>query len=58
MKYVITSECVICGLCVEVCPVSAIIDGEEHLVITDACISCGKCAEVCPVEAIHANCKK
>ncbi|MCD4797024.1 MAG: 4Fe-4S binding protein [Candidatus Cloacimonetes bacterium] len=52
MAFVITSECVKCGLCVDICPTSAIIEGDEQYEITDACINCGRCLEVCPIEAI------
>lgn len=52
MAYVITSECVKCGICIDSCPVSAIIEGDEKFVITSACLDCGKCAKVCPLEAI------
>jgi formate hydrogenlyase subunit 6/NADH:ubiquinone oxidoreductase subunit I len=55
MSFVITSECVNCGLCVDTCPISAIIEGEERYVITDSCIQCGACQDVCPVEAIKST---
>jgi len=55
MPYVITSECVNCGECVDICPVSAIIEGDENYVITDACIECGRCQKICPVDAIRGN---
>lgn len=58
MKYIITSECIMCNDCLEVCPVSAIVEGDEQYDITSACISCGKCVEVCPVEAIRINIKR
>ncbi len=52
MALIITSECVKCGVCVDVCPISAIIESEEQYIITDACIDCGKCIEVCPIDLI------
>jgi len=52
MKYIITSECVKCGICADVCPTSAIKESDEQYIITDSCIACGKCIEVCPIEAI------
>lgn len=58
MRYIITSECVNCRECLDICPVSAIIEGEDQLFITDACVCCGKCVEVCPVEAIRINNQK
>jgi len=52
MAFIITSECVKCGMCVDVCPVGAIIEGEEQYIITNTCIQCGQCKEVCPIDAI------
>ena len=52
MAYKISDECVMCGACVEECPVSAISEGEGKYVIdADACISCGSCEGACPVGA-------
>ena len=57
MLYVITFECVNCGECADICPVSAIVKGDGIYVITDACLGdeCGKCVSVCPVEAIRGD---
>ncbi len=55
MPYVITSECVNCGVCVDSCPVSAIVEDEDGYLITSACISCGKCSLACPIEAIRGR---
>lgn len=52
MALIITSECVKCGVCVDVCPTSAIIEGDEQYMITDACVDCEKCLEACPIDAI------
>ena len=52
MALIITSECVKCGVCVDVCPISAIIESEAQYVITDACIDCGTGIEVCPIDSI------
>jgi len=49
----ITDDCTSCGTCVDVCPVTAISEGEPIYVIdADTCTDCGACDEVCPVEAI------
>ena len=55
MAYIITSECVKCGICVDLCPAAAIIESDDQYIITSACISCGKCVEVCPIDAIKGR---
>ena len=53
--YIITDECITCGLCKATCPASAISLGDSgHMEINqDTCIHCGSCFEGCPVEAIE-----
>ncbi len=52
MPYVINTECINCGACEPVCPVSAIKAGDDKYVIdAAACIDCGVCAAECPVAA-------
>jgi len=52
MAYTITDNCISCGACADVCPVSAISAGDGKYVIdADACVECGACAENCPVGA-------
>lgn len=43
-------NCILCGDCVEVCPVEAIPE-EEPNTTSDDCIMCMACRDVCPVEA-------
>lgn len=53
MAYVISDECIMCGSCEPVCPVSAIASGDPKYVIDpDTCIDCGACADTCPTSAI------
>jgi len=53
VSFIITSECIKCGICVDVCPANAIEEGDEQYIIQSACIDCGKCADVCPIDAIR-----
>ncbi len=53
MAYVISIDCISCGLCESECPVSAISKGEAQYEIgTDTCIDCARCESQCPVSAI------
>lgn len=46
--------CTACGTCIDQCPVSALIMGEENVPQVDAvtCITCFCCQETCPEKAI------
>ena len=53
MPYVVTDQCVLCGVCVAGCPVGAITEGETQSEIDESiCIECGTCKENCAFEAI------
>ena len=53
MAYVIGSECISCGSCVDGCPVGCISAGDDKYVIdASSCIECGACAGTCPMGAI------
>lgn len=47
-------DCIGCGACETVCPVTCIseIEGGIRLIDEDECISCGACSGECPVECI------
>ncbi|MCI9482688.1 MAG: 4Fe-4S binding protein [Oscillibacter sp.] len=54
-KAVVAQEdCVACGCCVKVCPLSAIrvVKGIAAQVDTEKCVGCGKCARECPATVI------
>ncbi len=56
MTHVISDECILCGACVDECPVDAISEGEEKYHIDpETCIDCEACVDACPVEAISAE---
>ena len=49
------SDCVACGCCVKVCPLSAItiFKGIMANVDLSKCVGCGKCAKECPASIIE-----
>lgn len=46
--------CISCGVCISVCPVSALFmnDNDKAECEPSLCIDCGACIPVCPVTAI------
>ena len=52
VAYVITDECVVCGICSEECSAEVIEEGEFYVINEEKCTECGACAEVCLVEVI------
>jgi len=53
--FVAQEDCVACGCCVKVCPLSAIqiVKGIMAQVNMDKCVGCGKCAKECPASVIE-----
>ena len=51
-----SSICTVCGACLRVCPVDAVVGEAKKIPSIDLkkCIKCGACVEVCEVEAIKA----
>ena len=55
MAHTINDECIMCGACVEECPVEAISEDDPKYVINaDECTDCGACVDACPADAIKA----
>ena len=50
-------ECIGCTLCIQACPVDAILGAAKqmHTVIADQCTGCELCLPPCPVECIHMH---
>ncbi len=47
--------CIGCTLCIQACPVDAIVGAAKHMhtVIAEECTGCELCVEPCPVDCIH-----
>lgn len=48
------SRCIGCTLCIEACPVDAIVGAQQqmHTVVEHWCIGCALCPPACPVDCI------
>lgn len=55
LAYVDPKECIGCTLCLQACPVDAIVGAAKslHVVIAQECTGCELCMQPCPVECIH-----
>ena len=53
--YIDENVCIGCTLCIQACPVDAILGAAKsmHTVITDECTGCDLCIPPCPVDCIH-----
>ena len=53
MAYIISSDCMDCGVCEYMCPETAIFEAKNQFVIRkDRCNGCGECVPYCPARAI------
>jgi uncharacterized Fe-S center protein len=56
---VIPKKCVMCGACIEICPVSAISKKNEKAFIdSKLCVGCGECLCACLYDAVAVNWKE
>ena len=53
--YLITEDCTACGACMDVCPVSVIVEGEPYVINAENCLECGACGEICPAGAVRES---
>lgn len=53
MSYIISSDCMDCGVCEFMCPEGAIFEAKNQFVIKKGlCNDCGTCLPYCPARAI------
>lgn len=54
--YIDEQHCIGCTLCIQACPVDAIVGCAKkmHTVIADECTGCELCVPACPVDCIHS----
>ena len=52
-SYIISTDCMDCGVCEYMCPEGAIFEAKRQFIINkDLCNGCGICVPYCPVRAI------
>ena len=55
--YVDEKHCIGCTLCIQACPVDAIVGSAKkmHTIIANECTGCELCVPACPVDCIHSE---
>ena len=55
VSYIISSDCMDCGVCEFMCPQDAIYEAKNQFVIRkERCNDCGTCIPYCPARAISS----
>ncbi len=53
---IIKNRCILCGCCIDNCPVGAISEKQEKAFIdTVVCVGCGECISACKFDAVQIN---
>ena len=52
MQPYIMENCIICGTCMDICPIDAVEEFKDYYRISNRCDECGKCVKACPNFAI------
>ena len=52
-SYIVTDQCIRCGICAKVCPANNITVTESGVAFADRCEVCYACLHNCPKNAIH-----
>lgn len=57
LAYIVEDDCIGCVLCINACPVDAIVGAarQMHTVISDQCTGCELCLPPCPVDCIELH---
>jgi electron transport complex protein RnfB len=55
LAYIVEADCIGCTLCIQACPVDAIVGSTKlmHTVIAEHCTGCELCIPPCPVDCIE-----